>query len=226
VGQVLFFSVTAAFNPTLLAATTVMLLLPSPKRLLLGYLGGAMLTSITLGLLIVFSLEGTESVSTTKNTLSPGADFTLGGILLVVAFLLASGRDQGFRERRRRKKEGKPQKEPRWQRFLSKGRARDTFVVGALLTLPGGSYLAGLSQMAKQDLSTVETVLAVLVFNLIMLMLLEVPLLGYALAPDWTPRAIDRFKTWVSRHARGFALYGCAGIGAALVIRGFIQVLT
>ncbi len=224
-GQVFFFSITAAFNPTLLAATTVMLLLPSPKRLLLGYLLGAMFTSITLGLLIVFSLSDSSTVSTTQNTLSPAADFTLGGILLLLALVLATGRDQGFRERRRQKKEEKPKKEPRWQRFLSKGRARDTFVVGALLTLPGGSYLAGLDAMAKQDLSTVETVLTVLGFNLIMLTLLELPLIGYTFAPDWTPRAVDRFKAWVSRHGRGVALYGCAGVGAALVIRGLIEVL-
>ena len=224
--KVLLFSITAAFNPTLLAATTVMLLLPSPKRLLLGYLCGAFLTSFTLGLLIVFSLDGTSSVSTTQNTLSPGADFTLGGILLLLAVVLATHRDEGFRERRRQKKEEKPKKQPRWQKFLSKGRARDTFVVGALLTLPGGSYIAGLDQMSKQGLSTVETVLTVIGFNLIMLSLLELPLIGYTFAPDWTPRAVDRFKAWVSRHARGFALYGSAGIGAALVIRGFIQVLT
>ena len=143
----------------------------------------------------------------------------------MVAFLLASGRDQGFRDRRRRKKEGKPQKEPRWQRFLSKGRARDTFVVGALLTLPGASYIAGMNEIAKQDLDTVATALTVIGFNLVMLTLLELPLIGYALAPDWTPRAVDRFKAWVSRHARGFALYGCAVIGAALVIRGLIEVL-
>ena len=58
-----------------------------------------------------------------------------------------------------------------------------------------------------------------------MLSLLELPLIGYTFAPDWTPRAVDRFKAWVSRHGRGFALYGCAGIGAALVIRGLIEVL-
>ncbi len=224
--KVLFFSITAAFNPTLLAATTVMLLLPSPRRLLLGYLGGAFLTSVTLGLLIVFSLDGSSSVSTTKDTLSPGADFTLGGILLLLAAVLATRRDEGFRERRRQKKEAKPKKEPRWRKFLSKGRARDTFVVGALLTLPGGSYIAGLDQVAKQDLSTVETVLTVIGFNLIMLALLELPLIGFTFAPDWTPRAVDRFRAWVSRHARGFALYGSAGIGVALVIRGFVQVLT
>ena len=39
--KIFLFSLTAALNPTLLAATTVMLLLPKPKRLLLGYLLGA-----------------------------------------------------------------------------------------------------------------------------------------------------------------------------------------
>ena len=59
------------FNPTLLAAVTVMLLLPSPKRLMAGYLLGAYTTSITLGLVIVFTLQGSGSESTSKHTISP-----------------------------------------------------------------------------------------------------------------------------------------------------------
>src|SRR2546423_5356459 len=55
--RVLLFSLTAALYPTLLAATTVMLVLPNPKRLLLGYLLGALMTSVTLGLVIVFALD-------------------------------------------------------------------------------------------------------------------------------------------------------------------------
>ena len=55
-GHVFLFSVTAMANPSLLAATTVMLLLPNPK-LMLGYLLGALMTSITLGLVIVFRLR-------------------------------------------------------------------------------------------------------------------------------------------------------------------------
>ncbi len=55
-GKVVALSFLAAVNPTLVAATTVMLLLPHPSKLMLGYYLGAMLTSISLGLLIVFSL--------------------------------------------------------------------------------------------------------------------------------------------------------------------------
>ena len=52
-GDIYFFALTAALNPTLLTATTVMLLLDHPKRLLLGYLLGALLTSLTCGLVII-----------------------------------------------------------------------------------------------------------------------------------------------------------------------------
>jgi hypothetical protein len=51
-------------NPTLVAASTLMMLLPNPKRLMLGYLLGALMTSITLGLVIVFSLEGCSAHTT------------------------------------------------------------------------------------------------------------------------------------------------------------------
>lgn len=59
--RVFLFSLTSAFNPTLMAATTLMLLLPHPKRLMLGYLLGALTISITLGVIIVAALEGSGS---------------------------------------------------------------------------------------------------------------------------------------------------------------------
>jgi Sap, sulfolipid-1-addressing protein len=224
VGKVLFFAFTAALNPTLLAATTVILLFPNPKRLLIGYLLGAMMTSITLGLVIVFRLEDSSVVDAAQNTLSPAADFALGGIALAIAFVLATGRDRGLSERRQRRKAGKePSGPPRWQQFLGRGSARDAFIVGALLTLPGGSYLAGLTNLAAQDISTGATVLTVLAFNVIMLALLEVPTLGYLLAPESTPQAVDRFKTGIMRHGRHAAIWGAAVIGGLLVVRGAIE---
>ena len=39
-GEVVLLSFTSAFNPTLIAVTTLMLLLPNPKRLMLGYYSG------------------------------------------------------------------------------------------------------------------------------------------------------------------------------------------
>ena len=224
--QVFVFSLTAAFNPTLLTATTVMLLLPNPKRLLLGYLLGAYMVSISLGLVIVFALPDSGVFDTAKNTLSPAIDVMLGSILLVVAFILSSGRHQRRSERRKEKRAGKQEQTPRWRQFLSKGRSRDTFVVGALLTLPGASYLAGLSEISIQDLSTSATVLCVIAFNLVMLAILEIPLLSYTFAPDWTPRAMQRVKEVLTRHGERILFIGFLVIGVALIGRGAVELLT
>ena len=137
--------------------------------------------------------------------------------------MLYTGRHERIQERRRERKAAKPDKgPPRWQQELSKGSPRTTFVVGALLTLPGASYLAGLDQIHKLKYSTPVTVLLVIGFNLVMLWLLEVPLASFLVAPEWTPRAIERAKRWVSRHAHVFAVRGFAALGALLIIKGII----
>src|SRR3954447_15572765 len=124
-GNVILLSLTASLNPTLVAATTVMLLMEKPKRLMLGYLLGACVTSITLGLIIVFSLSDSSTANTTESTLSPAVDIGLGLIALTGAFVLATGRHERFSERRRERKAAKgPAEAPRWQRELSKGSAR------------------------------------------------------------------------------------------------------
>jgi hypothetical protein len=93
------------------------------------------------------------------------------------------GRDRrrrAWRERRLEKAKNKPP--PRWKHVLNKGSARDTFIVGILLSFPGASYIAGMDELSRQHISTFATVIAVLVFNLIMFLLLEIPLVAYLLS--------------------------------------------
>jgi hypothetical protein len=223
--SIFLLSLLAMFTPTLLAAVTVMMLLPNPKRLMLGYLLGAYTTSITLGLLIVFSLNDSASVST-AHTLGPVEDIVVGLIALLVAFVLGTGRDAPLQQRRRRRKETKEaaaeKKESLPERMLGKGSARITFVVGVLLTFPGVSYLTALDRMAKLDASTVETVLLVVGFCLIQQLLLEVPLLGYTFAPESTQDRVTRFRAWLGRNGRRGGVYFAAVIGVLLVVRGFV----
>jgi hypothetical protein len=228
-GSIFFLALVAMFNPTLLAAVTVMMLLPNTKRLMLGYLLGAYTTSITLGLLIVFSLNGSSSVDTAKSTLSPAEDIVVGLIALLVAFVLGGGRDGSLQARRRRRKEAKEQegeaKESWPERMLGRGSARVTFAVGVLLTFPGVSYLTALDRMAKLDATGFETALLVIAFCLIQQLLLEVPLLGYAFAPERTQEAVTRFRAWLARSGRRVATIAAAAIGTYLILRGLIQLL-
>jgi len=228
--DILLLALSAALNPTLLAATTVMLLLPKPRNLMLGYLLGAMMTSVSLGLVIVFELQGSGAVEVTKDTIGPTGDIVLGGIFLIVAQALRAERDAILRERRERRKlaKGKAEGEkspPRWQRILSRGTPRITFAIGALLTLPGASYLVALTRLAKDDLTAAETVLVLIGFNLIMLILLELPLLSYWLDPDATPGRVERLKAWLRRDGRRIAIRIATFAGVLLIVRGGITLI-
>jgi len=221
------------FNPSLLAAVTVMLLLPNPKRLMLGYLLGAYTTSITLGLVIVFSLHGSSTERTSKHTISPVEDIVVGVIAVAIAWVLRTGRDQPLQERRRRKKDaklkareeaGKPT-ESLPLRLLGKGDPRVTFVVGAVLSFPGVSYLDALDHIHKLNPGTVPTVLLVVGFCLLQQILLELPLLSYVFAPEGTQDRVSRFKAWIGRKGRTAVVIGATVIGLILIARGVIALL-
>ncbi|HYB26781.1 MAG TPA: GAP family protein [Solirubrobacteraceae bacterium] len=220
-GRILVLALLSAVNPTLVASATVMMLLSNPIRLMASYLAGALLTSVTLGLVIVFSFEFSGAVKTDQHTLSPAATIALGGLLLVVSFVLGTGRHERLIERRRARSRDKGP--PRWQRALGKGSARVAFVVGAVLTLPGAIYLAGLYRIDHLNYSTVATVGLVVAFNAVMLVLLEVPLAVFAVAPERTLMAMDRTKAWMGLHGRQLLVTILGGVGVLLVIKGVIE---
>jgi Sap, sulfolipid-1-addressing protein len=226
-GQVLLFSLTNALSPTLVAATTVMLLLPSPEKLMLGYLLGALTMGITLGLVIVFTLKNSSLVHTTQHTVNPIVELALGAIFLVISLVLGTDEDTRLEERRARRKGPKQDKgPPRWQRALDKANARIAFAVGAVLSLPGASYLAAMHGIIKLKPGTTITVLLVVMVNVIALLLLELPLISFAVAPDWTPTAVERAKRWFADHWRKIAVIGTALVGLLLVIKGVIEFLS
>jgi hypothetical protein len=224
VGRVFTLSLTAALNPTLLAATTLMLTLTKPKRLLSGYLVGAMLTSVACGVILVFTLNGSSTSSTAKHTVDPILNVALGALILIVAIVVGTGRDTRRRARAARKREKtKDKPPPRWKRALSEGSARDTFFVGLILSFPGASYIAGMDELSKQNLGTAATVLAVIGFNVVMLLVLELPLVGYAANPDGTAAAVAGFNGWLGRNGARAALLASVVIGILLIGRGIIN---
>jgi len=225
-GVVFGLALLAMLNPSLVAATTVMLLLPRPKSLMLAYLLGAYMTAITVGLVIVFALEGSSFASTAKRTVSPSENIAVGAVLLLVAIVLQTGRDAPVRERRQRRKEAKAHageaREPWAERMLGRGSTTLAFAVGAVLSFPGVSYLTALGRIAKVNPATVPTVALVIGFCLIQLLPLELPLLGYAFAPDRTRRTIESFRTWVARNGRRAVTVAASVLGVLLIVRGVV----
>jgi Sap, sulfolipid-1-addressing protein len=228
--DIFLLSLWSMFNPSLLAAVTVMLLLPSPERLMMGYLLGAYTTSVTLGLVIVFSLPNSSATSTAKHTISPVEDIVVGLLAILIAFVLRTGRDESFQLGRREKKDAKLKARAEAHkpteslplRLLGKGDPKVTFVVGMVLSFPGVSYLAALHDMAKLNPGTVPTVLLVIGFCLMQQILLELPLLGYVFAPEATQDRVTRFRSWIGRKGRTAAVIGASVVGAHFVARGVL----
>ncbi len=232
--DIFLLSLLAMFNPTLLAAATIMMLMPNPKRLMLGYLLGAYTTSIACGCVIVFVLGGSSSeTSSAKHTISPAEDIVVGLLCLGLAWVLRARRDEPFQARRRAKKEaklaakrdaGKPT-ESLPLRMLGKGDPKVTFLVGAVLSFPGASFLAAMDHIHKLGAGTAASVALILYFCLMQQIILELPLIGYVFAPDKTKDRVDRFKAWMGRRGRSAAVIGAAVIGLWLVISGVVALV-
>ena len=213
-------SLTAMLNPTLLAAVTVMMLLPDPKRLMLGYLLGGYLTSISVGLLIAFSFHQSSGVESARATFTPAEDLVFGAIAVIVGLVL---RSEFGEERRQRKKEAEKESWP--QRLLGRGSPKIAFAVGAVLSFPGASYLVALNRLVHLDPGAGATVFLVVLFCLIQAAFLELPLIGYALSPERTEERVAAFRDWLARRGRRTAAAGALAIGALLLLRGLLELV-
>ena len=216
----------AALYPTLLAAVVILLSQPRRVALLGAYLAGGLTMSIGIGLIIVFAVKGTGAAKSSQSTLSWTMDLAIGGLALLVAVALATRADQRFRQRRQTKKPPKPDTENRdpWsQRVLARGSVPIVFFAGVAINIPGAAYLIALKDIAAANHSTVQAILLVVAFNLIMFVLAEVPFIGLIVAPERTEALVERWDRWLSRNGRTIAIVLAAALGVFLVARGIVN---
>jgi hypothetical protein len=229
VANILLLALAAAFYPTLLAIVIVVLGRPRPARLLAAYLAGGMLVSVGIGLGVVFVLEGVGADEGGNSTTTAGAvaDIAVGALALCLAVAIHTGRDP--RPARLKKKRGAEAsagpKKPTWaQRAIRHDSLKVAFGLGVLLDLPSVWYLIALKDIVNGSYSAVAEVLLVLVFNLIMFVLIEVPLIAYLVAPEKAAGIVARFNAWIRSHGRRI-MEGVAGLfGAYLVVKGVVAI--
>lgn len=214
----------AAVYPTLLAGVIVMLGRPAPRPLLVGFLLGGVIISMLAGCTIVFALGGSVSTSSQRSA-SPVVDLVGGLLAVAVAVVLARKPDlaRARRERRAAKQAEKVPEEAHESfttRMLARGSARSAFALGLVLNLPGVWYLVALKDIAKADYSVPVAVLLMLLFNAIMFLLVEIPLLGYLFDPEGTRLRVERFQAWLSSHAQQLGMWISGAVGCYLVVKG------
>jgi len=221
--QLVVLALAAAFYPTLLAAVVILLSQPRRRPLLSAYLAGGLTMSIGLGLAIVAALKASHTLHTSRSELSWGADLAIGGLALLLAVALATRADQRWQERRKSRRPPKGdagQREPWSERILARGSVPIVFAAGLAINVPGASYLIALKDIAAGHHSTGVDIFQILVFNLIMFLLAEIPWLGLMLAPERTDALVARLDEWLSANGRRIAILISALLGVFLIARG------
>jgi Sap, sulfolipid-1-addressing protein len=224
IAEYLVLAFASALWPTLVAVVLVALNLDNPKRLLFAFLVGGLATTITVGLVIVFSLEGTQIVTTSKSATTAAFDFVVGGLCLSAAFV-AHRKGPEWPHRRKPKKPKEKTGPSRTERAMAKGTLFALLLGIGLDLVPGFFYLVALKDIAEEDYSPAVVVVLVVVFCVLMFMLIELPLLSYAVAPTTTQERVRRFNDWLRSNARRVIPTLALVLGVLLIVRGLVAVL-
>ena len=157
----------SALNPKLLALDLLLIENRRPRAMFLCLLLGGLTVALTIGLLdvLVFHADAIKH----QASVSAGVDLAVGLLLLAAGGLVATGRLHGRRKAAVPAGDGqpdKPEKKDGWaQRMLAEPRLGLAMLVGALIGIPGASYLAALHTLVTGKSSTATQVVAVVTLS-------------------------------------------------------------
>lgn len=212
-GEYFLLAVASIFWPLLFAIVVVALRTARPIPVLTAFLVGGLATTITVGVVIVFTLEGSSFASGSRPPADPILSISAGVLALVAAYV---ARRHAHRPRAR-KEEGKAAR--RTERMVAS--VRLAFLAGIVLNIaPGVFPFVALKNIAELSAPAPTKVLLVAVFYVIMFASVEIPIVGAAVAPARTTAVMQSFNDWLDDNGRRLAVWVIAVIGVYLVVRG------
>jgi len=215
----------SALNPKLLALDLLLIENRRPRIMFWCLLLGGLTVATTIGLLdvLVFHADAIK----TQGKVSAGVDLALGLLLLTAGALLATGRLHGRRKAAAPAGGGppeKPEKKDGWaQRALSEPRLGLAILVGAMIGIPGATYLTALHNLVTGISSTTTQVVAVFVFVIIDFLLIIIPFAFLELRPEPTKALLKTSQDWLLSHAVQLMATIALLLGAYLAVSGLIR---
>ena len=215
----------SALNPKLLALDLLLIENRRPRAMFSCLLLGGMTVALTIGLLdvLVFHADAIKA----QGKVSAGVDLALGLLLLAGGALLATGRLHGRRKAPVPAGDGppgKPEKKDGWaQRVLSEPRLGLAMLVGAVVGIPGASYLTALHDLVTGKSPTVTQVIAVVIFVVIDFLLIIIPFAFLELRPEATKARLKHTQDWLLSHALQLMAAIALLLGAYLAVSGLIR---
>jgi hypothetical protein len=216
VWEIFLLAVGSMFWPLLLAVDVLAFTTDRPVAILSGFLAGGLITTVGIGIAIVVALEDTSLVTSTKRTTDASVDIVLGVLALAAAALIYRRRPEP------NARVSSPHSTSRVERLVARGGIL-AFAAGIVANIfPGLLPFVALKDIAELDYTTAQTVLVIVGFYLVMFTFIEVPIVGYLVAPKWTSHAVASFNTWLSRNLWRLAWSALAIFGAFEVLRGIL----
>ncbi len=215
----------AALNPKLLALDLLLIENQRPRMMFLCVLLGGMTVALTVGLLdvLVFRADAIKH----QASVSAGIDLALGLFLLTAGALLATGRLHGRRKVPVPAGDGqpdKPEKKDSWaRRALAEPRLGLAVLVGAVIGIPGASYLTALHNLVTGKSSTATQVIAVVIFVIIDFLLIIIPFAFLELRPEATKARLKHTQDWLLGHALQLMAAIALLLGAYLAVSGLVR---
>jgi hypothetical protein len=152
-------------------------------------------------------------------------EIVAGALLVAVAIAVRVGRVPKWRPRRRprRKREYSGRRPSLSERVVGKDSLWIAWAAGALYSVPGAYYLAGMALLAKQDTSVVTDVVVVVAFNVIMFALIGLPLLSFRVAHERARAHTEALNDWMTCHKRTLIVVVAGAGGAYLLVSRLID---
>lgn len=226
--EILLLGLASALWPLLLVVVVIALNTSRPVRILGWFLVGGLLTTIVVDAAIVFALQDTSFVEGPKPAADGWVDIVIGLLALLAALVLHLGTEgKGPKRFQPRPKPEKPSRSQEWIEGLVERGATLSFVAGIVATiLPAPFALIAMKNISELDVTDAQAVALIVVFNLLMFIMVEVPLVGFLVAPDWARRTATGFNTWLGRNLRRVAIYALVIGGTVELARGLYAALT
>jgi len=212
----------SALNPKLLALDLVLIGNRRPRAMFLCLLAGCLTVALTIGLLdvLVFHADAINR----QATISAGVDVALGLFLLAAGALLATGRLHGRPRVPVPAGDRLPEKKSSWaQRLLAEPRLGLAVLVGAVIGIPGASYLIALHNLVTGKSSTATQVIAVVIFVIIDFLLIIIPFAFLQLRPEATKARLKHSQDWLLSHAPRLVAIIALLLGAYLAVSGLVR---
>ncbi len=226
--EVILLAAASAFWPLLLAVVLVALRAPHPARILIAFLAGGLLAAMTIGLILIYALSGSSLMSgSSQKTADPLLNVAAGALALLAAVVLKRRyHPPPLSDPETQEVPAAPENPGRLEQALERG-TPIAFAAGIVLNIiPSPFAVIAFKDIDELDYAVAGTVAALLAFYVIMFAFIEVPLIGYLIAPGRTAELTARFNVWLAENWRRLAIYALGAIGVYLIVKGVVEFFT